>query len=326
MSQPHVEQVNTDEEEGWRDLLAVLDRVPFVSGLKRDIASLASLVYERRAPRLVVIGADHARRDALAIELLGAPSAKDNAWNVIEDEGRTVEWAGVDADFDLRPLLDARVPDVVVVLANDAEATQGLGHHFESLTRALQPHDDHTPQGMILLQDGTTAGRDATREQLDEASLKTCPIHVDSRELSEAIVPALPESAQVEGARAFPLAVSSRRSVASSVVRCCSTLAITVAITPLPLSDIAVLAPLQAMMVTTLAYLSGREWDRKTASEWVASVGVVGGAGLGMRWGAQQIVKLVPGMGSIASAAIAGAGTLAVGRSALKYFLDETDL
>lgn len=321
----HGDGVNRDEEEGWRDLLAVLDRVPFVSGLKRDIASLARLVYERRAPRVMVIGGDRARRDALATILVGAPGANDNAWNVIEDEGRTLEWAGVDADFDLRPLLDAHVPDVVVVLANDDEAQQGLGHPLESMTRALKPHDDVTPVGMLFLEDGSTSGRDAAREQLGEASLAKCEIHVDTRALSEAIVPALPECAQVEGARAFPLASTSRRSVASSVVRCCSTLAITVAITPLPLSDIAVLAPLQAMMVTTLAYLSGREWDRRTASEWVTSVGVVGGAGLGMRWGAQQIVKLVPGMGSIASAAIAGAGTLAVGRSALKYFLDESE-
>ena len=316
--------MNRDEEEGWRDLLAVLDRVPFVSGLKRDIASLASLVYERRAPRLMVIGGDRGRRDALATALVGAPPAKDNAWNVIEDEGRTLEWAGIDADFDLRPLLDAHVPDVVIAFAKSDEAARGLGHHLESLTRAIQPHDDLKPVAMVFLEDGSTQARDATREQLKEASL-SCEIHVDTRALSEAIVPALPESAQVEGARALPLATASRRAVASSVVRCCSTLAITVAITPLPLSDIAVLAPLQAMMVTTLAYLSGRAWDRRTASEWVTSVGVVGGAGLGMRWGAQQIVKLVPGMGSIASAAIAGAGTLAVGRSALKYFLDESE-
>jgi uncharacterized protein (DUF697 family) len=48
---------------------------------------------------------------------------------------------------------------------------------------------------------------------------------------------------------------------------------------------------------------------------------VVGGAGLGLRWTAQQLVKLVPGAGSIVSASIAGAGTTALGKSAMTYFL-----
>lgn len=320
---PHGERVNRDEEEGWRDLLAVLDRVPFVSGLKRDIASLASLVYERRAPRVMVVGGDVDHRAGLALELLGATSSKDAAWETLESDGRTVEWLAVDPDASVRASLDVRAPDVVVVLATADDVSRGLGQHLTTLKLSLEERDDVTPVAVLHVPDATTEARDRAREQLAEASLSKVEIEADVRLLGELIVGALPEMAQVEGARAFPGAVKARRSVASSVVRCCSTLAITVAITPLPLSDIAVLAPLQAMMVTTLAYLSGREWDRKTAGEWVTSVGVVGGAGLGMRWGAQQIVKLVPGMGSIASAAIAGAGTLAVGRSALKYFLNE---
>ena len=46
------------------------------------------------------------------------------------------------------------------------------------------------------------------------------------------------------------------------------------------------------------------------------------GAGLGLRWGAQQLVKLVPGAGSIVGAGVASAGTLAIGRSAMAYFID----
>jgi uncharacterized protein (DUF697 family) len=75
-------------------------------------------------------------------------------------------------------------------------------------------------------------------------------------------------------------------------------------------------------MVTGVAYLSGRPWDRKAGAEWIASVGVVGGAGFGLRWGAQQLVKLIPGAGSLVGAGVAGAGTLAIGRSAIAYFID----
>jgi len=74
-------------------------------------------------------------------------------------------------------------------------------------------------------------------------------------------------------------------------------------------------------MVTTLAYLSGRAWDTRTAIEWMASMGAVGGAGLGLRWGARQLFKLMPGAGSVVSAGVAGAGTAAMGHSALAFFM-----
>ena len=90
--------------------------------------------------------------------------------------------------------------------------------------------------------------------------------------------------------------------VAAAITRASSTLAVTVAVAPIPLSDLALLAPLQAVLVTSIAYLSGRRWDRKTAVEWIGGVGVVGAAGFGLRWGAQQAVKVLPGLGSVVSA------------------------
>jgi uncharacterized protein (DUF697 family) len=75
------------------------------------------------------------------------------------------------------------------------------------------------------------------------------------------------------------------------------------------------------MMVSALAYLSGRSWDRKTITQWLASLGVVGGLGVGLRFTARTLAKLVPGAGTVVSAGIAGAGTTAMGHSAIKYFL-----
>ena len=45
-----------------------------------------------------------------------------------------------------------------------------------------------------------------------------------------------------------------------------------------------------------------------------------------MRWAVQQIVKLVPGAGSMISASVAAAGTAALGHSAVAYFVDGTSL
>jgi uncharacterized protein (DUF697 family) len=94
-----------------------------------------------------------------------------------------------------------------------------------------------------------------------------------------------------------------------------------VGVTPIPFSDMVVLGPLQALMVSALAYLSGRGLDKKTVAEWLGSLGVVGGLGMGLRFSAQTIAKLVPGAGNVIAAGVAGAGTTAMGQSAIRYFL-----
>ena len=48
---------------------------------------------------------------------------------------------------------------------------------------------------------------------------------------------------------------------------------------------------------------------------------LVGGLGMGLRFSAQTIAKLVPGAGNVVSAGVAGAGTTAMGQSAIRYFL-----
>ena len=96
----------------------------------------------------------------------------------------------------------------------------------------------------------------------------------------------------------------------------------TIGLAPIPFSDAILLMPLQGLMVTGIAYVAGQPWDRRAALEWLGSVGLMGGAAIGLRWSAQQLLKLVPGAGTLVSASIAGAGTLAIGRSAIVYFID----
>ena len=98
-------------------------------------------------------------------------------------------------------------------------------------------------------------------------------------------------------------------------------MSVTVGLTPIPFSDMVVLGPLQAMMVSALAHLSGRNWGKKTIAEWVGSLGLVGGLGMGLRYSAQTMAKFLPGAGSVVSAGVAAAGTTAMGQSAIKHFL-----
>lgn len=103
-------------------------------------------------------------------------------------------------------------------------------------------------------------------------------------------------------------------------------LSATVAITPIPTSDIYVLIALQSILVMLIASLSGRDVSFETAKEFIFSVGGVAGAGYGLKLAAQQASKFInavwPGAGSAVSAAIAGTGTNAIGSVAIAYYID----
>jgi len=89
---------------------------------------------------------------------------------------------------------------------------------------------------------------------------------------------------------------------------------------PIPVSDIAVLTPLQLMMIAVVAGLSCRQLSVTSATQYLAAAGINVGGAVGMRTVAQQLVKLLPGVGPMVSGGIAGAGTYALGKSAQSYF------
>ena len=118
--------------------------------------------------------------------------------------------------------------------------------------------------------------------------------------------------------------------LANHLIGIFSTISAGVAITPIPVSDIYVLLLLQAVLVSLIASLSGRDISLDTAKEFILSMGWVGGAGYGFRIIAQQGSKLVnaiwPGAGSAISSGVAAFGTRAIGKAAVAYFIDGTTL
>ncbi|WP_172372219.1 GTPase [Sporosarcina jiandibaonis] len=114
--------------------------------------------------------------------------------------------------------------------------------------------------------------------------------------------------------------------IANKFVKVFSTASAGVAITPIPASDIVVLIPIQIVQVTLIAYLSGRKINSKAAREFILSLGGVALFGFGLRFVAQQGVKLlnvfIPGSGSAISSTIAYSGTYAVGKAAIAYYIE----
>lgn len=100
----------------------------------------------------------------------------------------------------------------------------------------------------------------------------------------------------------------------------------TVALTPIPVSDIYVLLIIQALLVYLITLLSGRDISLDTAKEFIFSMGGIAGAGYAFRLVAQQGAKLLnvlyPGSGSLVSAGVATLGTSAIGKAAIAYYID----
>lgn len=104
----------------------------------------------------------------------------------------------------------------------------------------------------------------------------------------------------------------------------------TVAITPIPISDIYILVVLQGTLVTLIASLSGRDISIETALEFILSLGGVAGAGHIFKIIFQQASKLFNllflGAGSVVSSTVAYAGTYSIGQAAIAYYVDGKDL
>ena len=330
-------------------LVKVLDRVPLVSSVKNDLLGLRTLLYRRRPPRIVALGLGGSGRSSLLRSLIERRPVRDpldtdhGHWVQIEHEGAKFHWLEIDVDdpaarSQWKGTLEKEIPDLVFLTfeprnVQDAkpivERAKSLLADLPEGTGALRvfpllTHSDLIGRGALDVE----AERNALEAKIRDRGLDADPPRAVSaisghglEGLSEAMVLALPEEARLEAARALTRAKEARVRIGNEIVQACTAVSIAVGVTPIPFSDMVVLGPLQAMMVSSLAYLSGRSLGKKTAAEWLGSLGVVGGLGMGLRFSAQTIAKLVPGAGNVVSAGVAGAGTTAMGQSAIRYFL-----
>jgi len=137
--------------------------------------------------------------------------------------------------------------------------------------------------------------------------------------LSEFIFEHLPKSAILE----FVQAQKSKgllRKFSRRVIHRFAVIAGGIGASPIPISDIIILTPLQFIMIGIIGGLSCRSLSIETAKKYLASGGVLTGVAIGLRTAAQQLAKFLPGVGTIISAAIAGGGTYGLGRAAEAYF------
>jgi uncharacterized protein (DUF697 family) len=140
-----------------------------------------------------------------------------------------------------------------------------------------------------------------------------------------AIARHLPNEARIETARVFG-DKETQNEIAQLLVKSTSAICTAIGAQPIPLADLPILTTLQLVMVSGIMYISGRERSLRAATEFVAALGANVGAGMLLREGARAILKFIPGWGNVVCGMVAGAGTYAMGRAAIAYFLEGLSL
>lgn len=134
--------------------------------------------------------------------------------------------------------------------------------------------------------------------------------------LTERIIHLLPDAAKDAFIAKQQIDLDTKQRRSRQLTHGTAVLAAAVAVSPVPVSDVVVLIPMQAGMVISIGAIYGYKITLGRAKEILA----IAGGGIVFRYAYQILVKFMPGWGSIIGPAIAYSGTVAIGEAALAYF------
>ena len=149
--------------------------------------------------------------------------------------------------------------------------------------------------------------------------------HWEAKHLMSLVTQYLPNEARVEMIR-VSRDREAQAKVAQILVKSTSAICTAIGAQPIPLADLPILTALQLVMVSGIMYISGRERSVRAATEFVAALGANVGAGMLLREGTRVVLKFFPGWGNVVCGMVAGAGTYAIGRASIVYFLEGLSL
>jgi uncharacterized protein len=135
----------------------------------------------------------------------------------------------------------------------------------------------------------------------------------------------LPNEARIEMVRISRDRMA-QSEIAQMLVKSTTAICAAIGAQPIPLADLPILTALQLAMVSGIMYISGRERSLRAATEFVGALGVNVGAGMVLREGTRALLKFFPGWGNVVCGMVAGAGTYAIGRAAVVFFLEGASL
>ena len=139
--------------------------------------------------------------------------------------------------------------------------------------------------------------------------------------LLEKACAALPREARLEFARATG-ARRAQAAIAAALLKSFSGVCGVVGLQPIPFADLPVLATVQSLIVGLIIHTSGRPLRKGLVAEFLGAMGVSVAAGFVFREAARVAVRIVPFWGNAVSGLVAAAGTYAIGKAAIVYFIE----
>jgi len=287
----------------------------------RELPPIKELFLEQRPSRLFLVGA----AGPTPLEFLASlgtaeleVGASDNGWRSHVAKGRgeiqILDGRQGAPDAFVAGALERHAPDVVIFFGHGDAGWDGWEPSLARAGGCAAP--------VIALESGR-AGRLRLEGPLGKRL--SAVLAADDPSRDEAICEALPLPARLEFARV----TNARRAqahIAGSLLKSFSALCGVIGVQPIPLADLPILTTLQTLMVGMIIHTTGRPFSARLAAEFLGALGVNIGAGLALREGARALVRIVPIWGNAVSGFVAGAGTYAIGKAAIAYFIEETPI
>lgn len=214
------------------------------------------------------------------------------AWYCVNSATARLEQGQVES---IRKIASHKIP-VVLVLTKVNVRDGVVDPAVASLSDAIAAMDIPVVQGRPVL----TAAIDDEFNGTARYGLTT---------LLEATYSVVPEAQRVAMAAAQKIDLTIKARYARSWIAGAVAFAGGVGATPIPIADAALLIPAQAALMAKIAAIY--DIPKERAVKLISSV--TGMAGMGGRMAAASLVKLVPGVGSVITAGVAGAVTGAIG-------------
>ena len=328
-----------------------------------ELTPLKELFLQQRAPRFVLTGSSRLPLLEIVSTLFAwTPPETPNVlmelfrWHAIDLSGRgTISFLdarGADSRTVPKILeeLKAAPADVLLHLADDAVDETELAN-LTAFRHANPP--EHAPKvvGVVWREDTGRVRRRQNGERpigavstlrtklqaalqeragigsqlLQVVELSADAAAAEAQQFMTLLARSIANEARVEMAR-IAQDRAAQSEIAQSLVKSTTAICAAIGAQPIPLADLPILTALQLAMVAGVMYISGRERSLRAATEFVAALGVNVGAGMILRESARALLKFFPGWGNVVCGAVAGAGTYAIGRAAIVYFLEGLSL
>ncbi len=330
----------------YERLTSLVEKLPggVQKPILRELVPLRELFLEQRPARLLIVGgAEQTSVPALLHYLCGLPvetGATARGWRTYAlAERGAVEVLDARADTPdalVKAALAAQRPDAVLFLRGVADVAEEFDRTFETAAARISHADgeEGARLGLVGLafgeEDDAARARLAallhSRKEFGQRALHVFAAAPEGAEKAvEAICTCLPNCAKLEFAR-LTGARGAQAEIANSLLKSFTAVCGVIGVQPIPLADMPVLTTLQSLLVGLIVYVSGRRASPRLIAEFAGALGINIGVGLAFREGARALLKFFPVWGNAISGIVAGAGTYAVGRAAIAYFIEDMPL